>query len=116
MRFYPVSLRHGYYLVSFINIVFSPQCRLWLLRNSILNRVLCHLYWIRILDIFKFVQRSTTILPLDAELPSFSCIFLCLVPLLVMKNTSFCNVFVPSVLVLMMDLIGTICFLLDQLV
>ena len=60
-------------------------------QNSILNCILFHLYWILILDIFKFVRCSTAILPLDADFPPFSCIFLRLVTLLVMTNASCYN-------------------------
>ena len=52
--FYPVLLRLGGYFVSFIQHVFSPPCKFWILLSSILNRVLHHLYWIQILDIFEF--------------------------------------------------------------
>ena len=104
--FLPSSLCLRYYLVSFIQYVFSPQCEFWLLQNSILNRILRYLYWILILDIFKFDPCSTSILPLDADFLSFSCIFLRLVPLLVITNAFLCNVCVLWVLVSMMDLIS----------
>ena len=35
----------------------------------------CYLYWIIIIDMFKFVPCSTAMFPLDADFPSFSCIF-----------------------------------------
>ena len=104
---FPVSLRLGYYTVSFIQHVFSPPYELWLPKISILNRVLCHMYRIQIVVIFKFVPCSTAILPLYADFPYYNCIFLCLVPFLVMTNASCCGFCVPLVLVLMMDLIST---------
>ena len=51
--------------------MFSSPYKRWLLRNYILNCVLCHLYWIRILDIFKFVPCSNAILQLDSDFPYF---------------------------------------------
>ena len=60
-----IDFNRWYYFsnISHRGSINSPPCECWILQNPILNRILCHLYWIWILDIFKFVPCSTAILP-----------------------------------------------------